>query len=106
MSSCRGECRSIEILRMILDKDPSLVLAVDTDGDTPLHNAARGGWTEIVETLILEGASPLVKNKVGETPRQTCGPEIETGVAEALIIAEKGLACEGATAAATDPQVR
>eukprot|EP00892_Ulva_mutabilis_P009822 jgi/Ulvmu1/7211/UM034_0120.1 len=88
---------SIEILRMILDKDPALVSAVDADGDTPLHNAARGGWTEIVETLILEGASPLVKNKLGETPRHTCETnEVEAGVKEALLIAERGLASDPA----------
>lgn len=80
---------------MILEKDPSLITAVDTDGDTPLHNAARGGWTEIVETLILEGALPLVKNKLGETPRKTCEPkDIEAGVEEALMIAEKASTCD------------
>lgn len=84
---------------MILDKDQALVSAVDADGDTPLHNAARGGWTEIVETLLLEGASPLVRNKLGETPRQTCGlNDVEAGVEEALIIAEKGLAGDSVSA--------
>lgn len=94
-------------MRMILDKDSSLVSAIDTDGDTPLHNAARGGWTEIVETLILEGSSPLVTNKLGETPRSTCGQkDIEAGVEEALIIAEKGLACESTVVAASDTHAR
>lgn len=92
---------------MILDKDSSLVSAIDTDGDTALHNAARGGWTEIVETLILEGSSPLVKNKLGETPRQTCGQnDVEAGVEEALIIAEKALACESTAAATSDSHAR
>lgn len=92
---------------MILDKDPALVSAVDADGDTPLHNAARGGWTEIVETLILDGASPLVKNKLGETPRQTCGSkEIEAGVEEALVIAERGYSGESAVVAKSDSGVR
>jgi ankyrin repeat protein len=81
--------RNMNIVRMLVDRQADLIHATDSDGDQPLHNAARGGHTDVVQFLLLEGADPCKKNKLGETPRQTAGKDIEPGIAEALIIAEK-----------------
>jgi hypothetical protein len=43
----------------------------------------------VVQFLLLEGADPCARNAAQETPRQTCGHDIEPGVREALTIAEK-----------------
>jgi hypothetical protein len=34
--------RNLNIVRMVYDKGPFLIHVSDTDGDQPLHNAARG----------------------------------------------------------------
>ena len=74
---------------MLVDRQADLIHATDADGDQPLHNAARGGHTDVVQFLLLEGADPCSRNKLGETPMQTAGEEIEPGILEALTIAEK-----------------
>lgn len=82
-------CRNMNIVRALVDRRANLIHTTDTDGDQPLHNAARGGHTEVVQFLLLEGADPCKKNKLGETPRETAGKDIEPGIMEALTIAEK-----------------
>ncbi|XP_054394227.2 ankyrin repeat domain-containing protein 27 isoform X2 [Pongo abelii] len=37
-------------------------------GDTPLHIAARWGYQAIIETLLQNGASPEIQNRLKETP--------------------------------------
>jgi ankyrin repeat protein len=37
------------------------------EGDTPLHWAVRHNFSDMVRTLLKRGASPNVKNKLGET---------------------------------------
>jgi len=39
--------------------------AIDSDGDTPLHDAARFGHTAVVEALLKAGADKTIKNKEG-----------------------------------------
>lgn len=39
-----------------------LPFAADEDGDTPLHNAARGNHAEVVQLLLSSGADPLAVN--------------------------------------------
>lgn len=80
---------NMNIVRALVDRRANLIHTTDTDGDQPLHNAARGGHTEVVQFLLLEGADPCKKNKLGETPRETAGKDIEPGIMEALTIAEK-----------------
>ena len=46
-------------------------MAVDKDGFTPLHLAAKCENTALVECLLLTGkCDPLVMNKAGQTPLQ------------------------------------
>jgi Ankyrin repeats (many copies) len=87
--SCKLARRNLNIVRMIADKQPDLVHAKDDDGDTPLHNAARGGHAEVVQFLLLEGADPNTVNTRGETARSTCGNDVDASLLEALEIAEK-----------------
>ncbi|XP_031260851.1 protein ACCELERATED CELL DEATH 6-like [Pistacia vera] len=44
--------KSISFVREMLEKCPSLLLQVNANGDTPLHVAARHGYSTIVEVLI------------------------------------------------------
>ena len=37
-------------------------------GDTPLHIAARWGYQGIIETLLQNGASTEIQNRLKETP--------------------------------------
>lgn len=37
-------------------------------GDTPLHIAARWGYQGIIETLLQNGASTEIQNRMKETP--------------------------------------
>jgi len=39
----------------------------DTDGDTALHNAARGGHLDVVQYLLQQGADPSVVNQQSKT---------------------------------------
>lgn len=96
-------CRNMNIIRMLVDRQPDLIHATDTDGDQPLHNAARGGHTNVVQFLLLEGADPCRSNKLGETPRRTAGKDIEPGIVEALTIAEKQWVATQANSCVPEP---
>ncbi len=58
-----------EIARLILDKKPETIDAIDEQGSTPLHVAAMGGREPIVR-LLMERRPGLVnaKNGEGDTP--------------------------------------
>ena len=43
-------------------------MAVDKDGNTPMHLAAKEGQTEVVVGLIQVGANPSIRNFAGRTP--------------------------------------
>ena len=93
----------MNIVRMLVDRQADLIHATDTDGDQPLHNAARGGHTDVVQFLLLEGADPCSRNKMGETPRQTAGDDIVPGIVEALTIAEKQWVATQASSCVPEP---
>ena len=50
--------------RLLLAAAPGTVNAVDDDGDTPLHNAARADQPEMVLLLVSRGADVGICNKV------------------------------------------
>jgi ankyrin repeat protein len=49
----------------LLDSDPALISAQDTDGSTPLHCAAWKGHTEAVRFLLDRGADIYAENQNG-----------------------------------------
>lgn len=54
-------------IKLLLDAGAKID-AVDDEGDTPLHEAARLGSVRGAEILLARGAKKDVKNKAGETP--------------------------------------
>lgn len=52
-----------------------LPCAGDEDGDTPLHNAARGNHADVVTLLLSHGADPTLRNRSGNTPAQEAEEE-------------------------------
>ena len=55
-------------VKKLLASDPSLLDSKDSNGDTPLHNAAINGQLETVRYLLEFGAMVDVKNDEGMTP--------------------------------------
>ena len=49
------------------------VNAANTSGETPLHAAARFGYTSVVQLLVDRGARLDARNKRGETPLKVAG---------------------------------
>jgi Ankyrin repeats (3 copies) len=82
-------CRVLQTVQRIVAMDASLITAVDADGDTPLHNAARGGHAQIVEYLLQQGASASTLNNAQHTPRGTCGGDISADLVVLLRHAEE-----------------
>jgi ankyrin repeat protein len=54
-------------IKLLLDAGAKID-AVDDEGDTPLHEAARIGSVRGAEILVARGAKVNAKNKAGETP--------------------------------------
>jgi ankyrin repeat protein len=61
------EQRSIESLKLLL-KAGGDINAKDPRGLTPLHEAARWGWNDVVQFLVDNGADLTAKDNRGNTP--------------------------------------
>ena len=58
----------VEAVRDAVGREPAQLRAVDLDGNTPLHIAARGGYDEMLKVLIDAGADVNAANRAGFTP--------------------------------------
>ena len=66
------------------------VIAVNTEGNTPLHLAVKYKPAELREMLLLLldiGADPKLENKNGQTPLDSC----ETDAARMILSEKRGL---------------
>jgi ankyrin repeat protein len=79
---------NVAAVRLLLEADPSLVDARDTDGSTPLHCAAWKGHAEVAALLLDHGADIHARNlneHWGDTPLHAAAHGNQRAVAELLI---------------------
>jgi ankyrin repeat protein len=78
----------IATVRTLIEADPGLLDARDTDGSTPLHCASWKGHIEVVNVLLDLGAEVNARNQNdhwGDTPLHAAAHGNQRAVAEALI---------------------
>ncbi|XP_076988383.1 ankyrin repeat domain-containing protein 27 isoform X2 [Tamandua tetradactyla] len=68
--ACQKGCQSVTCVKALIYYDVySCRLDIGNEkGDTPLHIAARWGYQGIIETLLQNGASTEIQNRLKETP--------------------------------------
>ena len=75
-------------IQQLLEQDPALVSARDTDGSTPLHCATWKGQLEVVKLLLNSGADVNAHNNNdhwGTTPLHAAAHANQRAIAELLI---------------------
>lgn len=84
-----GSCGNDELIRLLIMKGSRLTVDVkDNYGNTPLHYAARSGWTEIINELLLSGSDINSLNEDAENPLHVA---VKDGQREAIkLLIEKG----------------
>ncbi len=75
--------RQSEAAKFLLERSADLE-AIDADGSTPLHAAARAGTLEVIEFLIARGARVNARRKDGATPLGTAIKAGHTAAADTL----------------------
>lgn len=78
-----------ELIRLLIMKGSRLTVGVkDNYGNTPLHYAARSGWTEIINELLLSGSDINSLNENAENPLHVA---VKDGQRKAIkLLIEKG----------------
>jgi hypothetical protein len=59
---------NLDLLKELAAKDRSLLFLKDENGWRPLHEAARGGHSEVIKYLLKEGAQVNERTNSGGTP--------------------------------------
>jgi ankyrin repeat protein len=62
-------CRSVEMVRLLLENEADPDASTSTDMRTPLHWAAQKDHLEITKILVKFGANISARDKFGFTPR-------------------------------------
>ena len=60
----------IEVAKLLIKKDPSIIDIPNTNGNGPLHYAAMKGHIEMAKLLLNNGASKHLKNSDDKSPEQ------------------------------------
>lgn len=68
----------VNLVRYLTKRTPDCVTMQDVDGDTPLHNAARGDHAECCKVLLSNGAHIDAMNRNSEKPINLAPPGSET----------------------------
>jgi hypothetical protein len=68
-----------------LASDPALANSKDTDGQTPLYQAAWRGREDVVRLLLQKGADANSKDRYGETPLHVAANNGRLGVVQVLL---------------------
>jgi ankyrin repeat protein len=75
-------------VKELLEQDPALISARDSDGSTPLHCATWKGQLAVVELLLTRGAEVNARNQNdhwGTTPLHAAAHANQRAIAELLI---------------------
>lgn len=81
-SAADGRADSV---KQSVESDPKLVRTTDASGYTPLHYAATGGHTDVIEVLLDAGADVNARGSRGETPLLLAASKGNVEVVELLI---------------------
>ena len=73
-------------VRLLLNKDASMLDLVDKDGATPLHHAVAGRHKAVVEFLLGKGANVNAKKTDGVTPLHVAVALKSVEIARALVL--------------------
>ena len=59
---------NLDKVKALLKSNPDLVFSKGYNGQMPLHYAADGGYTDVMELLLANKAEANVKDSYGKTP--------------------------------------
>jgi ankyrin repeat protein/Tol biopolymer transport system component len=76
---------NIQAVKALVEKTPQLVDARDREGMTPLHHAAMGGDTELINYLIEKGAGLELQDAHHKTPLHLAAVNDRKGAVAALL---------------------
>ena len=76
---------NLERIREIIEQKPRIIFAMDKDGNTALHDAARYGHTNVATLLLDRGATVESKDKFGYTALHDAAWNGHTDVATLLL---------------------
>jgi ankyrin repeat protein len=76
-------------VKALIEKDPGLIRAVDSEGKTPLHAAAERGRKEVAAYLIDKGAVIDQRDSMNRTPLWWCADR-STSLDVARLLLDKG----------------
>ena len=94
--------RPVEILKLLARADGDLQ-AVNNEGETPLHLAARKGYAGSVRFLLEQNVDPNVANKKAETPLLLAVRSEIDSFDKVQLLVSKGANVESADSAAMTP---